>query len=132
MSNMLTPREFGALIQHGHKTVRANIHSMDIYWNYQIIGMNIQCCQKFITDPCIFEVASFNDNGEDRWTVSATFRRAPNTPAHLFGRFVDDPMLVSMFAAMWTAEHLPRLIDGDDDMFTTDLLMLRMASELWT
>lgn len=136
MSNMFTPSEFAGLIDHGHRTATRVVlpgeKAMEIHWPFSIIGMNIQGTQRFTTDPCEFVLAAFDDNGEERWTCTASFERANNLPSALFGTKLADPMIVSMFGFYWNPSDFPRLDHGDDDQFTTDLMMLRMASELWS
>ena len=136
MSNMLTPKEFAGLIDYGHKTVTHAVlpgeKNMEIHWPFSIIGMNIQGTQRFTTDPCEFVLMSFDDDGETRWTCTASFERATNLPSSLFGTKLADPKIVSIFDFFWMPRDLPKLCNGDDDLFTTDLLMLRMAGELWT
>ena len=130
MSNMFTPREFGGLIDFAHRTQPHQSEKLQVIWDVDIIGVRLRAIQQFATAPCMFTLAAYSDH-DVRWVVMASFERAPNTPHSLFGKMVDDDGLVGMFAVIWRCTSFPRLIEGDDEQFTNDLLMLRMSKDLW-
>lgn len=132
--NTFTVREFADLIQHAHhRGPPVASADMILLWGVKIIGMDIQVKQVFETDPTIFHITSYDAGGEQRWRATAKFVRANNVPAaSLFGRAIDDPMIVVIFGAHWFATDHPELTEGSEDLFTNDLLMLRMSRELWT
>ncbi len=130
MSNMFTPREFGGLIDFAHRTQQPDSEKLQVIWDFDIIGIRLRAIQQFATAPCLFTLSAYGDH-DVRWTVMASFERAQNTPHSLFGKLVDDDTAVGIFGVIWRSTSLPRLIDGDDERFTNDLLMLRMAKDLW-
>ena len=133
MSNTFTAREFADLIQHAHdQGPPVAAADMILTWGAKIIGMDIQVKQVFETDPTIFHIVSYDTSGGQRWRATAKFTRANNVPASLFGKSVDDPMIVVFLAIRWFTTDQPELTEGCEDLYTNDLLMLRMSRELWT
>lgn len=131
MSNMFTPREIGDLIDYGHRNQQPSANQLRVIWDFDIIGMQLRAQQHFATAPCVFDLMAVKD-GETIWKVKTEFQRAVNTPTHLFGKEVDDPMLAGIFAVKWRCTALPILMECvDDERFTNDLLMLRMSKDLW-
>lgn len=130
MSNIFTPREFGGLIDFAHRTQQPKGSQLQVIWDFDVIGMKLRGQQHFATAPCVFALSAYSDH-DVRWSVMASFDRAPNTPHSLFGKLVDDETAVGMFAVIWRCTNFPRLIEGDDEQFTNDLLMLRMSKDLW-
>lgn len=129
MSNMFTPHEFGALIDFGHFNQMPYSSRLTVIWDFEVIGIHLRAQQMFATDPCRFDLSGFRDN-ELQWRVEADYERS-QLPNRLFGSTLLEDQLVQMFATKWKCVGHPRLMCGDDDRFTNDLLMLRMAKDLW-
>lgn len=125
MNSMFTTREILSLIDYGKKVGEQDV-GLYVAWSYSVIGINLISRQQF--EGGFFDVSSLGEHGAVKWCVVVGAKRVK------YSRLddPDNPDTGFAFGLQWDTVHKPYLSEGTADSMSTDLMMLRMAKELWS